>query len=166
MKNDYGVLITPQIKLHRKYFIEMAKLLGVKFQFRAPREDKEFDTHGDLDTDYFPPMEVYGIFEDHPDQKTLKKMGWVAELQESSSMIHVPYDLEGLEVGALFTLPSGIDGAPGRLFRVISMQNIMIYPASISCEVAPEYFDTTPKNETYDLSLNTQIKLVDLEDDD
>ena len=47
----------------------------------------------------------------------------MAELQENSSIIHVPYDLHKLEVGALFEVPSGLDDAKPRLFRVISMQN-------------------------------------------
>lgn len=166
MEKDYGVLITPQIKLHRKYFIEMAKLLGIKMKYYIPMSNKDYDIRTDLNTDYYPPIDVYGILEDHPNQKTLKKMGWVAELQEGSSIVHVPYDLQGIQAGCLFSLPSGIDGAPDRLFRVLTIQNIMIYPASISCEIAPEYIDTSEKSETRDFSSTTTNKLVDLEGDD
>lgn len=139
--NDYGLLINKDIKLHRLYFKQMVKLLGINCQYEAPKSASDFDIHGDLEGKYFPAETVGVIFQDHPDQKTLKKMGWVAELQESSSIIHVAYDLPHLAVGALFTLPSGLDNAPGRKFRVISMHNIMMYPASIACEVAPEYED-------------------------
>ena len=65
-------------------------------------------------------------------------------------MIHVPYDLHDLQVGALFIVPSGLDKAEGRVFRVISMQNIMVYPASIACEIAPEYADTDEQTVTND----------------
>jgi hypothetical protein len=94
-------------------------------------------------------------------------MGWVAELQEGSSIIHVPYDLPGLQVGALFEVPSGLDQAKPRTFRVISLQNIMIYPASIACEIALEYASvdelhlTTTAHEKEDMPL-----LLDREDDD
>ena len=54
-------------------------------------------------------------------------------------MIHVPYNLPDLQVGALFEVPSGLDTGKGRIFRVINMSNIMIYPASITCEIALEY---------------------------
>ena len=81
-------------------------------------------------------------------------------------MIHVPYDLEHLQVGALFIVPSGIDNAKGRVFRVIAMQNIMIYPASIACEIAPEYIDTDEKTTINDFSQNNFTVLVDNEDDD
>ena len=165
-QRDYGLLINKDIKLHRSYFRQMVKLLGIHCLYRAPLNGKTYSLHGDLEAHYTKPVSVGCIFQDHPDQKTLKKMGWVAELQENSSIIHVPYDLEGLEVGALFEVPSGLDHAKGRLFRVISMQNIMIYPASIACEIAPEYFDTDEKTLTTDFTKTNFTTLVDYEEDD
>ncbi len=164
--NKYGMLLTPEIKLHRKYFLEMAKLLGIQFIYKAPLPGKTFDNHGDLNANYYPGQVVFGIFQDHPDQKTLKKMGWVAELQENSSIIHVPYDLPNLQVGALFIIPSGLDKAEGRVFRVISMQNIMVYPASITCEIAPEYEDIDEPILYNDFTQSTTTLLIDNEEDD
>lgn len=164
--NNYGFLVNQNIKLHRKWFKEATKTLGIKTIYRAPRKSKEFDKYGDLDTNYCEPITTFVFFQEHPDQKTLKKMGWVAELQEGSSIIHVPYDLPDLQVGALFIIPSGIDQAIGRAFRVISMQNIMIYPASISCEIAPEYEDTMQRTETRDFTQTNFNVLLDNEEDD
>ena len=93
-------------------------------------------------------------------------MGWVAELQESSSIIHVPYDLPNLQVGAQFIVPCGIDHAKGRVFRVISMQNIMVYPASIACEIAPEYYSVDEPHLTNDVHDTTTPHLIDYEEDD
>ena len=139
-RTDYGFLLSKNnIQLHRGYFKEMVKLLGINCKYRAPLANKHNDIHGDLHTGYKPEIIVGCLFEEHPNQKSLKKAGWVAELQEGSSMIHVPYDLPDLQVGALFEVPSGLDNGKGRLFRVISMANIMIYPASIACEIALEY---------------------------
>ena len=164
--NDYVILINKDIKLHRLYFKQMVKLLGINCQYRAPMKKKTYSQLGDLETDYYAAETVGCIFQDHPDQKTLRKMGWVAELQEGSSIIHVPYDLKGLQSGALFLIPSGIDQAEGRLFRVISMQNIMVYPASIACEIAPEYKDTDELTLVQDFSKNNFTVLVDNEEDD
>ena len=144
----------------------MCKLLGIKMLYRKPLNGKNFNIHGDLEANYADPIEVFVIFEEHPDQKTLKKRGWVAELQENSSMIHVPYDLEDLQVGCLFDVPSGLDDGKARRFRVISMQNIMIYPASIACEIAPEYEDTDELSTIHNFDSSTNNLLVDLEDDD
>lgn len=163
---NYGLLINKNVKLHRAHFKEMVKLLGIYCLYQAPRSSKDYDLHGDLATNYYEAVRVGCIFEDHPDQKTLKKLGWVAELQENSSMIHVEYDLPHLEVGALFTIPSGIDNATGRTFRVIAMQNIMVYPASIACEVAPEYESTIQASEIKEFSQGSIIALVDNEEDD
>ena len=165
-QKDYGLLLNPDIKLHRTYFKQMVKLLGINCQYYAPLDGKTYNLQGDLEAHYEKPITVGCIFQDHPDQKTLKKMGWVAELQENSSIIHVPYDLHKLEVGALFEVPSGLDDAKPRLFRVISMQNIMVYPASIACEIAPEYYDTDELTTVTDFTKTNFTMLVDNEEDD
>lgn len=164
-KNNYGLLINQNIKLHRMYFKQMCKLIGINCLYRAPR-NKQFNQQGDLDSFYFEPILIGCIFQDHPDQKSLKKMGWVSELQENSSIIHVPYDTPKLEVGGLVIIPSGLDDAAGRVFRIINLQNIMVYPASIACEIAPEYTNTMSRTDTKDFSQNTFTILKDNEEDD
>ena len=138
-KTDYGLLLNGDIKLHRMWFKQLLALHGINCKYRAPLKNKTYDKYADLQTGYKPEVVVGCLFEAHPDQKSLKKAGWVAELQEGSSIIHVPYDLPDLQVGALFEVPSGLDTGKGRVFRVISKSNIMIYPASIACEIALEY---------------------------
>jgi hypothetical protein len=167
VKTNYGLLITKDIKLHRTWFKQMIALHGINCKYRAPLKNKEYDIHGDLQTGYKPEILVGCLFEEHPDQRSLKKAGWVAELQEGSSIIHVPYDLPDLQAGALFDVPSGLDTGKDRTFRVISMSNIMIYPASIACEIALEYESNdeqhliTMAHEKEDMPL-----LIDKEDDD
>ena len=95
------------------------------------------------------------LFDQHPSQRTTKKLGWVAELQEGSSLIHVDYDLPHLQVGALFIVPSGLDDGKGRLFRVIRMTNSMMYPSSIVCEIIPEYEDTLTQATINDFTDNS-----------
>ena len=140
--SNYGLLINQDTKLHRQYFDEMSRLIGIKVIYRAPRKDKQYTTYAEVDSNYQEPLVTYCIFNEHPDQKTLKKMGWVSELQDNASLIHVRYDLPDIQQGALFIVPSGLDNAKGRLFRVTQLSNGMIYPASITCEIVPEYIDT------------------------
>ena len=71
----------------------------------------------------------------------MKKLGWVSELQTETSIISVPYDTPKIQVGALFIVPGGLDNSQGRLFRVTELSNIMIYPASITCQIVPEYYN-------------------------
>lgn len=137
-----GLLLDPNnIKLHRKWFIEMTKLIGVNVLYMAPLPGKKYTTYAEVLANYSKPQLVGCIFQEHPDQRTMKKMGWDAELQDGESIIHVPYDLKDLQVGCLFIVPSGIDCAKGRLFRVTELSNIMIYPASIMCKIVPQYED-------------------------
>lgn len=148
----------------------MVKQYGINCIYYAPRKDKEFDLHGELGSRpkdrYYEPQEVGCILQEHPDQKTMKKMGWVAELQEGSLILHVPYDLEHLEIGALFALPAAIEGAPKRLFRVISMSTTMIYPASVACEIALEYEDNEEQTSVHNFKTDNFTVLRDNEEDD
>ena len=159
--DNYGILLNSDIKLHRQWFIEMTNLIGIKVIFRAPLPGKTYNGHGELNSFFSLPTLVGCIFEEHPSQKTLKKIGWVSELQEDASIIHVPYDLEGLQQGALFIIPSGLDNAVGRLFRVIKMENSIVYPASIACEIAPEYeSEFEPENLTF---THSNFNLLDVD---
>jgi hypothetical protein len=73
--NNYGLLINKDIKLHRQYFNQMVKLLGINCIYKEPLSGKDYDGHGDLQSKYKKGISVGCIFQDHPDQKTLKKMG-------------------------------------------------------------------------------------------
>lgn len=141
MDSNYGLLINQDAKLHRGYFEEMTKLIGINVLYRALRPGKKYTFYTEIEANYMPSEIIGCIFQEHPDQKTMKKIGWVAELQDGESVIHVPYDLHDLQVGCLFIVPSGLDCAKGRLFRVTELSNIMIYPASIACKIVPQYED-------------------------
>lgn len=142
MENQkYGTLLTPDIKIHRQYFRECVKLLGIRVLYRAPKENKRYTTYAELDANYDEPLLIGCLFDEHPAQQSLRKMGWVSELQDNSSFITVDYDLPGLQQGALFIVPSGLDDGRGRLFRVVKLVNSLVYPATITCEIVPEYID-------------------------
>lgn len=138
----YGKLLNSDIKLHRRYFDEMVKLLGIQVIYRAPRPDKHWTTYSELESNYQDPILVGCLFEEHPTQSTMKKRGWVSELQENSSLIDIPYDTPDIQVGALFIVPSGLDDGKGRLFRCVRLTNSIVYPSAITCEIVPEYENT------------------------
>lgn len=160
----YGSLLTPDAKIFRSYFDEMVRLIGVKVFYRAPKPGKTYTTYTEITSNYYDPIEVGCIFEEHPEQQTLKKLGWVSELQESASIIHVPYDLPQIQYGALFYLPNGLDEGKSRLFRVVKLSNAMIYPASISCQIVPEY-ENTFQPEQYDYT-NSSFNVLQEDEND
>ena len=128
-------------------------MYGINVIYRAVKDGKKWTNYAELDTNFEPPTLEGCIFEEHPTQQTMKMLGWVSELQESSSVIHIRYDLEGIQVGCLFIIPSGLDNGKGRLFRVTKLTNNIVYPASITCELVPEYESTFEESDyNYDSS--------------
>ena len=142
------------IKRARQYFREMVKLIGIYVLYRAPLKDKHYTTYAELDSNYAPPLQVGCIFYEHPTQQTLKKIGWVSELQETSSLIYVDYDLPNLQQGALFIIPSGLDNGKGRIFKVVKLENSMVYPSTMTCEIVPQYEDTFEPSTNHDFEDN------------
>lgn len=164
--NDTGILLNKHnIELHKKWFKQFTKLRGLQVLYRAPRESKQYDRHGELDALYYEPIKVGCIYNDHPDQKSMKKMGWNAELSESTILITVPEDLEKLQVGALFIVPSGLNNAVGRVFKVIKMYNIAIYPCTITCELGPVLESDFEQSNLHDFK-NSNFNLLNEEEDD
>ena len=157
----YGILLTPDIRQHRQYFREMCKLIGIRVIYRSPKPGRKYTTYAEIDANYNPPLLVGCIFDEHPSQQTLRKMGWMSELDENSSFIHVDYDLPNLQQGSMFIVPSGLDDGNGRLFRVVKMATSMVYPASITCEIVPEYTNAFDEA-NYGLDVNALIASDDL----
>lgn len=141
----------------------MVRLLGIYVLYREPLPGKHYTEYAELESEYKAPLKVGCIFDEHPDQQTLRKLGWMSELDSSSSIIHVDYDLPGLQQGALFIVPSAFDNTKGRIFRVTKLfAKNMIYPASIACEIVPEYIDTLDKETINDYS-HSDFNLVNEE---
>lgn len=171
-QNDVGsLLIEKNIKLQRFYFKQLLKLRGIKVLFRAPRPElKEYNTYGELDARYYPAVETLCIYDEHPTQKTMKKLGWDSQLNDTTTLIHVPYDLEGVQAGALFIIPSGLDNAPPSTFRVARMSSIAVFPSCITCELAPEWGNNMNKSQIVDFEKSNFNVLFDpgasLDEDD
>lgn len=82
-------------------------------------------------------------------------------------MIHIPYDVPGIQAGGIFTIPSGLDDAEPRKFKVLRLQNSAIYPSSITCELGPLLEDMDEKSTVRDFrSSNFNLLADDEEDED
>lgn len=165
--NDTGLLLHKKdIELHRRWFKQMTQLLGVNVLYRAPRDSKQFDVHGELDANYYEPEVVACIFDEHPTVQTTKKLGWNHERGESKPIIHVPYDLEKLQDGALFIIPSPTDRGTGRVFKVTKMSTTFIYPASIACELGPVLRSEVEKSQVTDFAATTMNVMIEERDEE
>ena len=165
MTPTYGLLLNKEdLLLQRGYFNELVRLLGVQVKHRAPRPDKHYTTYAEIQSNYFEPEMTGCIFVEHPDQRTMKKLGWNSELTSEAALISVPYDLNGIQQGSLFYIPSAFDNTKERLFRVVELSGIMIYPASLTCKLVPEY-ETTFSPNLFNHK-NNSFNLLRTEDDD
>ena len=166
-KEDTGLLLNANnIKLNRAFFIEFLRLHGINVTYRVPIDStKTYNLYGELDTQYHPPVAIKCIYDEHPTQKTMTKLGWNAEFADTSVVIHVPYDTAGITTGGLFVIPSGIDNSKGKVFKVLRMSNIALYPASMSCELGPMLINTTERSNIDDFK-KANFNLLDDESDD
>ena len=127
MTSSYGLLLNKNdILLQRNYFTELVSLLGVQVKHRAPKPNKTYTTYAEIQSNYFECETVGCIFQDHPDQRTMKKLGWNAELSTEAAIISVRYDLSGLQQGSLFYIPSAFDNTDDRLFLIDAAQLVSI----------------------------------------
>lgn len=152
---DTGILLDREniVPLQRFYFDEMVRLKGMNVLYRKPKEAlKDYSLHGELESRYEPAFVVGCIYDEFTDQKTMRKLGWNAEREERTPVIHVPYDLDGLQAGALFIIPSGLDHAEGRVFKVLDMSNIAIFPASIACKLGPVLENEFERSQVHDFT--------------
>ena len=107
--NDTGILLNDQnIKLHRQWFKQMTKLIGLNVIYQAPKDTdpniKTYNRYGELDPEYEEGIVVGCIFDEHPTQKTMRKLGWNAEMADTSTVIHVPYDLPNVAAHVVWHL--------------------------------------------------------------
>jgi len=164
---DTGVLLHQQdIELYRDWFKQMVELIGINVLYRAPRESKTYDTWGELDANYYEPILIGCIYQEHPTQKTAKKLGWNAELSEGSILMVVPYDTPKLQVGSLFIIPSALDNSQGRVFKVIRMQVTAVYPSEITCELGPVLNSTFERSQSEDYSKSNTNVIIEETDED
>lgn len=156
-------LIKKDVLILRKFFKELCELRGINVLYRAPKEGKNYTNFTEIESNYKEIQPTSVLFEDYPLQDTMRKVGWVPELMEGQSIIHVQYDLTDLQVGCLFYIPSGLDNAEGRLFRVVKMSNIMQFPDRMICALVPEY-STTNVVSQHNYS-NTSTNYLNIEED-
>lgn len=165
---DTGLLYNKNdIELHRGFFEELVMLKGVNVLHRAPLKGaKERDLYGELSDEFYATPKLVGcLFEEHPDVKTMRKLGWNTERNENKSIIHVPYNLN-VEVGSLFIIPGPLDNTKGRVFQVCELSSIMIYPASLTCELVPYIKSNISKANTNDYTKSNFNILVDKKGED
>jgi hypothetical protein len=69
--------------------------------------------------------------------------------------------LPNVQAGSLFIIPSGLDNTKGRVFKVIRMSSIAVYPSEIICEIGPMFDDTSNSSDLHDFNTTNFNLLAD-----
>lgn len=130
----------------RRQFNETVKHLGILFKYQYPLGNNLDDFSQPSPDGYSRELEVYGIFDGEPKLKTYKNLGWVVEKGDNLPfLIHIPFDTERIQKGALFKISGQITGIEERIFQVTEISTGLVCPDHIVCQIVPLVGNTPPR---------------------
>lgn len=130
-------IIREDAVIFQEYFNEMLEMYGIDVLYYQRKEKcSEWNAVGELSANYYSPIEAKILFDQIPSVKTLKKLGWVTELDSQQPIVHMKYDLPGLQQGCLIKVKDPLSlSNDGRMFRITKMSTGIIYPFSITAQI-------------------------------
>ena len=146
MSRRKGSLVKQDALMFRRYFKEMLDRYGIdSMYFQVNEETKKYNETGEFSCEYLKPEPCQVIFDEVPKISTLKKLGWSTESSQNQPIIHVDFDLPGLQFGACFSIEDPLRPGKGRLFRVTKLSVGIIYPMCVTCQVVAVLGDEPEK---------------------
>lgn len=132
-----GLLLQNDLEIQRYYFNEALDYYGIDADYYQVKEEtQKFTSAGELSSKYYDPVRVKLIYDQVPKINTLKKLGWVPELnQDSQPIIHIPFDTPGIQVGALFRIEDPLRPGTGKIFRTTKLTTGIIYPVAATLQI-------------------------------
>ena len=128
-------IIQDDAKIFKYYAKEALEMYGIDANYYQCKPGRTFTTLGELKSCYYSPISAKVIFDQAPTVRTLKKLGWVTEADSTQPIIHVDFDLPGIEVGCLFNIKDPLRRDSGRMFRITKMSAGILYPATLTCQI-------------------------------
>lgn len=130
----------------RRQFKETVLQLGVLFKYQYPLGNNLDDFAQPAPDGYSKELDVYGIFDGEPKLKTYRNLGWVVEKNDNLPfLIHIPFDTEHIQRGALFKIDGQFTGIEARVFQVTELTTGLVCPDHIVCQIVPLVGNTPPK---------------------
>lgn len=132
-----GILLRNDLEIQRYYFNEALDYYGIDADYYQVKEpSQQFTSAGEASSNYYDPVPMRIIFDQVPKVSTLKKLGWVTELNEDSQpIIHIPFDTPGIQFGALFKIADPLKPGSGRMFRATKLSTGIIYPTAVTVQI-------------------------------
>lgn len=140
-----GLLTQNDTCLFRDWFKEVAKLRGVSVKYCYP-VDEDISIYSEIDPKFTSPIDMDIIFQEVPEVKTLKKIGWTSEdPSDKPAIAQLPFDAPGLKTKARILIPPIGQAIEGRWFEVTSIHSLLEYPDCYTCTLAPVFDTNEPK---------------------
>lgn len=146
-----GLLTTSDVQLFQDWFVEMCKLRGISVKYRYVIDELETVTpHSEIKPQFSDLIDLDIIFQENPQVKTLKRLGWVSEDSSDKPYIAMlPIDTPYLQTKCRILIPPIGQAIPGRWFEITSIHSLLEYPACYTCQLAP-IFETKPERTDYE----------------
>lgn len=146
-----GVLVNDDSLLARRYFKEMARLIGVKCLYQYIT-NLDLTIHSEDNSRLSTAIPLDILLDEHPTIHTMNRLGWLSEINEETKPIiaTLPFDTPNLTVNARITLAS-IDGVQRpRVFKITKIVSDFEYPDTYTVALVP-VFDQIPQKNQYEL---------------
>ena len=156
-----GLLTNEDAEIYRGFFREMCELLGQTVLYQYPLNTNK-TIHSEPNIELSDPIRLDIIFNENPTVDTLRKHGWVTEINGSLPVIaQVPYDIPGLARYARITIPPVGNVMRERIFEITAISTILEYPDCWTVRLVPVYNSYKEKN-NYS---NSNIEYMDTQSD-
>lgn len=156
-----GLLTQEDATVYRGFFREMCELLGQTVQYQYPLNVNK-TIHSEPNIELSDPIRLDIIFNENPTVDTLRKHGWVTEINGSLPVIaQIPYDAPGLARYARITIPPVGNVMRERIFEVTAISTILEYPDCWTVRLVPVYDSYKEKNDY----ANSNVEYLDTKTD-
>jgi len=142
-----GLLNRQDSTIFRKYFSEMAKLIGQSVGYQYVVE-KDMTIHSEDNSKLSAPIRIDVLFDENPNVDTLNTLGWTSELNtQQPIVVNVPYNTPNLTVNARIIVES-VDGVQRpRVFKITKIISDLEFPDAYTCAVVPVFDQYKQKNQ-------------------
>ena len=130
-------ILQNDLTIYRQWASEELDLYGVSAEYYQLKPNHSWTVAGELAANYFDPRPIKLFFDQVPKISTLKKLGWVTELDQQASLVNILFTTPGIAVGCLFNIKDPLTPDSGRLFRVTKLQTGILYPSYVTCQIVP-----------------------------
>lgn len=134
-----GSLYRNDLNRYKRYFIEVAKLLGIDINYRYIIKRKSEKATGEsIYSKLSEPIKVSVVVEQgNPMVDSLKRLGWFVDSETEQLLVDFPVDTPNLQEGCRFSFVSNENNEQQKEYIIKKLSNEALYPTCIKCLCEP-----------------------------